>query len=71
MAKFDSSKVERVRSIPYNGDLYHVYHINGVLTSITVRYDNMSREATAIDWNDLPVELQHRIDDEINFGDKK
>ncbi len=69
MAKSNSS--EQLRSIPYNGDLYHCYHVHGVLTHILVRYDNMSREATPVEREDLPPQLQQLIDDEINFGDKK
>lgn len=69
MAKSDSS--EQVRAIPFNGDLYLCYHINGIVTQVLVRYDNMSKEATPVEWSDLPEELQQLMDDQINFGDTK
>lgn len=67
MAKFDSSNTEQVKSIIYNGDLYQVYHLHGVVTSITVKYDNMSLNATPVEWTDLPPAVQQTIDDEINL----
>lgn len=70
MTKSDSSNPEQVRSIPYNGDLYHVYHINGVVLSIAVRFDNAGTRDEPIAWEDLPPALQQIIDDTINFGDR-
>lgn len=72
MAKSDSFEDDApsVKSIPFNGDLYHCYHYNGVLVEVRVRWDNMSRQAELVDWNDLSPELQNLIDDSINFGDK-
>lgn len=67
MEKFDSSKIEQVKSIPYNGDLYHVYYLDGAVTSISVRYDNIGLQATPIEWEDLPPSVQQRIDDSINL----
>lgn len=73
MTKSDSSSPiagEQVKSIPFNGDLYHCYHLNGVITEIRVRWDNMSKDSEPIEWVDLSPQLQQLIDDSINFGDK-
>ncbi len=69
MAKSDSSKTEEVVQFPFQGDLYFVYHILGVVTSIQVSYDNCGQRPTEVAWTDLPAQVQQKIDDEINFGD--
>jgi len=71
MTKYDSSNGEAVRDIVYNGDLYHIYHVNGVVTSVAARFDNASTRDVSIEWDDLPPALQQIIDDTINFGDKQ
>ena len=66
MAKYDSSNTEEIKTLRYNGDVYYIYHIKGLLVSVEVKYDG--ERPTPVEWVDLPPSVQQIIDDTINFN---
>lgn len=63
-----TQKGESFLPFVWKGDLYEFYYNEEGITRIFVAYDNMNVAAVERDWNELPSELRHKIEDRIHLN---